>query len=182
VTSGAISGGAPDETEIDLAQVETPVGVVDLDRAEVNARRVVEYCRAHGLAWRPHVKTHKSTRVARLQLDAGARGLTVATPREAEVMATVCDDILLAYPPVGGAKVARLLALPESVRLSVALDSADVLDPLARAAAARAREIDILVEVDAGLRRVGIADPARVAALARRTDATAGVRFAGLLF
>ncbi|MEQ9568955.1 MAG: alanine racemase, partial [Longimicrobiales bacterium] len=112
---------------LDPATVETPAAVVDRKRVEANARRAADYCAGHGLAWRPHVKTHKSTRVARMQLAAGARGLTVATPHEAEVMAGVCDDLLLAYPPVGGAKIRRILALPEHVDLTVALDSTEVL-------------------------------------------------------
>ena len=76
-----------------LEAFETPVAVVDLDRAAANARRVATYAAEHGLAWRPHVKTHKSRRMARLQLEAGAKGLTVATPREAEVMSTVTHDL-----------------------------------------------------------------------------------------
>ena len=63
-----------------LEGAETPVAVVDLDRARANARRVGAYCREHGLEWRPHVKTHKSRAFARIELEAGARGLTVATP------------------------------------------------------------------------------------------------------
>lgn len=165
-----------------LGEVETPVGVVDLARARENARRVVAYAREHGLSWRPHIKTHKSRDVARLQLEAGARGLTVATPREAEVMATVCDDLLLAYPPVGGEKVNRVVSLPESVRLTVGLDSAEVLEPLARASRERGRTTGILVELDVGLRRVGIPDPARAVALAGKVADTPGVHFAGVMF
>ena len=54
----------------DPARVETPVGYVDLERASANARRIAEYARAHGFAWRPHIKTHKSRRIAGIQLDA----------------------------------------------------------------------------------------------------------------
>lgn len=165
-----------------LDGVETPVGIVDLGRAEANARRVVEYCDRHGLRWRPHIKTHKSTRIARMQLEAGARGLTVATPREAEVMATVCDDLLLAYPPVGASKIDRILSLPASVRLSVALDSVEALQPLARAAADRGREVDVLVELDAGLGRVGVAGPGEATELAAAVRDAGGVRYAGVLF
>ena len=95
-----------------LRTCETPVGVVDLPRVRANVERVVTYCSHHDITWRPHVKTHKSVRIARLQLEAGAPGLTVATPREAEVMATMTDDLLVAYPVVGGNKLQRLMALP----------------------------------------------------------------------
>ena len=166
----------------DLRTVETPVGVVDLGRARSNANRVVAYARRHGLAWRPHVKTHKSRAVARLQLDAGARGLTVATPREAEVMSTVCDDLLLAYPPVGPSKLRRLLSLRSEVRLSVALDSRATLDPLAAAARSVGRSVRALVELDVGLRRVGVPDAESAVELAAAVRDQDGVRFGGLAF
>lgn len=167
---------------LDPTSVETPAAVVSRARMEANARRVADYCARHGLSWRPHVKTHKSTRVARLQLEAGARGLTVATPHEAEVMASVCDDLLLAYPPVGEAKLARILALPRSVRLTVALDSLDVLRPLATAARAAGRTVGVLVEVDVGLRRVGVQGTDAAVRLARAVREEAGVDYRGVLF
>ena len=169
-------------TALDPQAVETPVGYVDLGRVRANAARVATYAQAKGLGWRPHIKTHKSRAIARIQLDAGARGLTVATLREAEVMATLCHDILLAYPPVGGPKVDRLLDLSEALDLKVALDSADVLEPLARAAHAADRTIGVLAELDVGLGRVGVAGPAEVVALAERAAALDGVDFRGLMF
>lgn len=165
-----------------LDELETPAAVVDLARVRANCSGVADYCREHGLAWRPHVKTHKSLRVARLQLEAGARGLTVATPREAEVMAAVTDDLLLAYPPVGASKLARVLALPPAVDLKVALDSPEVLDGLADAAAEAGRTVGVLVEVDVGMGRVGVADADEAVALARRAAERAGVAYRGILF
>jgi D-serine deaminase-like pyridoxal phosphate-dependent protein len=141
-----------------FSDLETPAAVVNMDRVRHNLAEVAAYTRAHGLGWRPHVKTHKSPALARMQLDAGAVGLTVATPREAEVMATVCDDLLLAHPPVG-AKVDRILGLPDHVRLTVALDDIALLAPLAAAARARGRTVHVLVEIDVGLGRVGIPEP-----------------------
>src|SRR5471030_75537 len=105
------------------ADLETPVPIVDLDRLARNLDRAAAYATAHELALRPHVKTHKSPRIASEQLKRGAIGLTCATPFEAEVMSTVCDDILVAYPPVGAECATRLAALPETVKLTVALDS-----------------------------------------------------------
>jgi D-serine deaminase-like pyridoxal phosphate-dependent protein len=168
----------------DLASVDTPIGVVDLDRARANARRVVEYATSHGLAWRPHVKTHKSTRMARLQLEAGARGLTVATLHEAEVMAAVTNDILLAYPQVSDPRIVRLARLlsASDVNLRVAIDSDTALDALGDAAERAGREVGALVELDVGLRRVGLPDDAAVVELARRVAEVDGVRFDGILF
>jgi D-serine deaminase-like pyridoxal phosphate-dependent protein len=163
-------------------EVETPVGYLDLDRVRANAGRVAEYAREHGLRWRPHIKTHKSTVVARIQLDAGARGLTVATPREAEVMATVTSDLLLAYPPVGRSKLDRLAALDPEVELKVALDSSVVLEGLARAGRAAGRTFGVLVEADVGLGRVGVQSPDAVVDLAKQAAGEEGVEFRGVLF
>lgn len=169
-------------TRPDPAGAETPVGCVDLARARANAEAVASYAAGHGLGWRPHVKTHKSTVVARLQLDAGARGLTVATPREAEVMATLTDDLLLAYPPVGEEKLRRVVALAARTDLKVALDSEEVLHALARAAAEAGARVGVLVELDVGLGRVGVARPEEAVRLARLAHELDGVRFRGILF
>ncbi len=167
---------------IDLQHVETPVGLVDLDRARRNSQRVVEYAAKHGLGWRPHIKTHKSLEIARIQLDAGAKGLTVATLREAEVMAELTDDILLAYPQVGRAKLERLVALPEHIDLKVALDSEEALRPMAEIARAHGRSIGVLVEEDVGMGRVGLSSADEVLGLAARVVETPGVDFRGILF
>lgn len=162
--------------------VETPIGVVDLDRAKANAERVARYAGDHGLRWRPHIKTHKSLTIAAIQLEAGATGLTVATLREAEVMASVTDDILLAYPQIGSARLERLLGLPERLDLKVALDSRDALAPMAAAFAAAGRTIGVLVEEDVGMGRVGVAGAEALADLAEEVAATEGADFRGVMF
>ena len=165
----------------DLAS-ETPFATIDLGRVRSNLERVKSYIHAHGLRWRPHVKTHKSPVLARLQLEAGAHGLTVATPREAEVMAQVSDDLLLAHPPVGP-KAARIMTLPSRVHLKVAIDSEAALRHLARAAAAAARPVGILVEVDVGMGRVGVHSPEEALRLARLVpDLGAPLTWEGILF
>ena len=163
-----------------LHDLETPAAIVDLGRARANIDRVARYCRRHGIAWRPHVKTHKSLEMARLQLAAGASGLTVATPHEAEVMARATDDLLFAHPPAHPAKIRRLAALPERVTVRVALDSLAVLGELCRAGAAAGRTFGILVELDAGARRTGVAHPADALRLATAAATLPGGRFDGL--
>ncbi len=164
-----------------LARLETPAPLVDLDRMERNITRMAGYARQHGIALRPHIKTHKSQRVAAQQIAAGAVGLTCATPAEAVVMSAVCNDLLLAYPPVG-AKAERLLSVPPSVRVTVSLDSARAIDDLALVARRSDREIGVYVEVDVGMHRVGVPTVDGAIALARHVRASAPLQFAGVAF
>jgi len=170
------------QTHRTLDALDTPVPLVDVDRMHANLRRAAEYCRAHGLAWRPHAKTHKSPALAAAQVRAGAVGVTVATVREAEVMGEVVDDLLLAYPPFGRAKLERLMTLPEPVRLTVGLDSAEALRGLAEAARAAGRRVGVLVEADAGMGRVGVQSAADAVALARAAADAEGVDYRGVMF
>jgi D-serine deaminase-like pyridoxal phosphate-dependent protein len=165
-----------------LDALETPAIVVDLDRMERNLDAAAAYAAAHGLALRPHVKTHKSPLVAQEQLARGAHGLTCATPFEAEIMSAVCDDLLVAYPPVGAARARRLAALPAAVRLTVALDSARAIDEIAKAAREADRTVGVYVELDLGMHRVGVAGVDEALALARRAADTPHLEFAGLAF
>ena len=112
----------------------------------------------------------------------GAAGLTCATPRELEVMADACSDLLLAHPPVGAAKVRRVLSIDPNVRLTVAIDSLDAVEPLAEAADAAGRDVDVYVEVDVGMRRVGVATPAEGIAIAQRLRALPPLRYRGITF
>jgi D-serine deaminase-like pyridoxal phosphate-dependent protein len=165
-----------------LDDLLTPAAVVDIDRVVANLDRMAEYTRRSGIALRPHTKTHKTPEFAVEQIKRGAVGVTVATLREAEVMSEVCDDLLLAYPPVGPQKLARLFELPEHVRITVGLDSAEALDGLAAQARRRSRTIGVLVEIDAGMHRVGIAEPALAAELARKVADDPQLEWRGLMF
>ena len=165
-----------------LEQLETPVPVVDLDRLALNLDRMAAYATLHGLRLRPHVKTHKSPRIAAEQMRLGAVGLTCATLLEAEVMSDMCDDLLIAYPPVGAARLERLARLPRDVRITVAADDGNALPALALAARLGKREIDVLVEADLGMHRVGVASPEKAVALAKQIARMSVLRFAGLMF
>lgn len=164
-----------------LRDLETPAALVDLDRLERNIARMAAYATDHSIALRPHIKTHKSKFVAAAQLAAGAAGLTCATPAEAGVMSAVADDILLAYPALGP-KLARLMALPPAVRLTVALDSVAAVDDLARAARQADRAVGVYVELDVGMHRVGVQAWDEAIALARRVRASAPLEYAGIAF
>lgn len=161
--------------------LDTPAALVDVDRMESNLRAAAGYCREHNLSYRPHAKTHKSSVLARKQLDVGAVGVTVATPQEAQAMAREVNDILVAYPFMANSKLSKVLSLPERVRLSFALDSAAALRALAEAARMRGREVGVLVEVDVGLKRVGVPALNDALRLAREMAETPGVRYDGIL-
>jgi D-serine deaminase-like pyridoxal phosphate-dependent protein len=162
--------------------LETPVPLVDLDRLERNLDRMAEYASRHGLALRPHTKTHKSPRVAAEQVRRGAVGLTCATLLEAEVMSEVCDDILLAYPPVGSSKLQRLLALPDDIEVTVALDSIEVAEALAHAAGERGRTVGVYVELDVGMHRVGLPAIEDALALVRQVSERPPLIYRGITF
>jgi D-serine deaminase-like pyridoxal phosphate-dependent protein len=165
-----------------IADLETPVPVVDLDRLARNLDRAADYATAHGLALRPHIKTHKSPRIAAEQLKRGAVGLTCATPFEAEVMSGVCGDILVAYPPVGASRANRIAAIPEQVRVTVALDSMQAVEDIAAAARAANRPVRVYVELDLGMHRVGTPKLDDAVALARAVRERPPLEFAGIAF
>jgi D-serine deaminase-like pyridoxal phosphate-dependent protein len=165
-----------------ISELETPAPLVDLDRLAQNLDRMAAYAALHGLALRPHVKTHKSPRIAAEQMRLGAVGLTCATPREAEVMSDVARDVLVAYPIVGAPKLARLAALPQSVRLTIAVDSETAIDQLSDAMREGGREADVYVELDLGMHRVGVPNVDLATALARRVREQPRLRYAGITF
>lgn len=166
-----------------ITDLETPALVVDLDRMERNLDRVADYARSHGLALRPHIKTHKSPRLAREQLQRGAAGVTCATPFEAEVMSTVADDLLVMYPPVGPQRADRLARVAARVRkLTVALDSETAARELSRAARDAGTTVHVLVELDAGMHRVGLPSVDDAVQLARLVSGLPGLAYAGIAF
>lgn len=157
------------------SEIDTPAVLIDLDMLERNIRRAAEHCQKHEIALRPHIKTHKMPPLARMQIAAGAIGLTVAKLGEAEVMADAgIADLLVAFPILGAAKLRRLASLAERARIMVALDSFESAEGVDRAARDAGREIGVLVEVDTGTGRCGVS-PAELTALCRRV---AGLRYA----
>jgi D-serine deaminase-like pyridoxal phosphate-dependent protein len=132
------------------SDIITPVAVVDEAIVERNLARMAKLAADHNVKLRPHAKTHKSGYMAQRQIAHGAVGVTCATYTEAEVFADAgVDDLLIAHPPVGEAKLKRLSALANRVRrLAVSLDSVDL-------ARALPEPVEVLWEVDPGQHRVG---------------------------
>jgi D-serine deaminase-like pyridoxal phosphate-dependent protein len=151
-----------------VAAIDTPALVVDLDRMDAAIALMAGVMAERGVELRPHAKTHKSVNVGRRQVAAGAAGLTVGTIGEAEVFADAgLGDLFIAYPLVPlGPKAARLRDLAVRSRLRVGIDSAIGARAVADALAMARSAVEVLIEIDSGGRRSGVA-PSRAGALAR---------------
>ena len=163
-----------------IDELPTPCVLVDLDALERNVARMAARARAAGVRLRPHAKTHKVVEIARMQLRAGAAGLSVAKTSEAEVfVAAGVDDLFVAYPVVGQDKARRLLALAERARIAVGVDSEAGARTLGEVFRAAGRRLDVLLKVDVGYHRVGVA-PDRAVEMAGRIADEPGLRLRGL--
>jgi len=163
------------------ASLPTPFLIMEEEIVKRNIRRIQDYADHHGFAVRPHTKTHKSLRLARMQLDSGAIGLAVAKVAEAEVMAKLDPlDLTVAYPAVGITRAERLAKLSLIQKINVAVDSEYHLNELSNEAVKHGATIGIQVMFDAGLHRCGTADPGRIVRLAQYAEEHAGLRFDGI--
>ncbi len=161
----------------------TPAVVIDLEIVERNIARVQTLCERAGVANRPHIKTHKSPVLARMQLEAGARGITCQKLGEAEVMADAgIEDILVSYNLIGAARSGRLAAFLGRSRLTACADNPTTIDAYAEAARVSGRPLAVAIECDTGRRRAGVETPREAIELARLVANQEGLSFAGLLF
>ena len=165
-----------------MLELPTPSLVIDQPTLERNVRRMAEYTRSHNLALRPHTKTHKSLRLAKLQLDAGASGLTVAKVGEAEIFAKTRADLLLAYPTVDPHRCTKVAELARQHKVRVALDSELAAQRLSSAAQAAGSHVTVLVDLDVGMHRTGVASPADALNLAQAIEKLPHIKVAGLFF
>jgi D-serine deaminase-like pyridoxal phosphate-dependent protein len=165
-----------------LADLETPVAVIDLDRLDANLRELQSYVDANGIELWPHTKTHKSPEIGRRQLELGATGLTVAKTGEAQVFQEAgAPRILVHYPPLGADKWERLADIAASgVELTVAVDSVAPAEGLARTLERRGLRAQLLVEVDVGLHRTGQTTPAGAVAVAQELSKLPAVEVVGV--
>jgi len=163
-----------------VEDLETPAVLVDLDILERNIARMAERARACSVRLRPHAKTHKIPEIGRMQLAAGATGLSLAKTSEAEVFAEAgFEDVFIAYPVVGEEKGRRLLALSDRVRLAVGADSEEGARSLGKVFHAAGRSLDVLLKVDSGFHRVGV-PPEQAVAAARRLVEIPGIALRGV--
>ncbi|MDF2757890.1 MAG: alanine racemase domain protein [Thermomicrobiales bacterium] len=163
--------------------LDTPLIAVDLDLLEHNIAEMAALAASHGVSLRPHAKTHKSPHIARMQLAAGAVGLTCAKLGEAEVLVEQggVTDILIAYPIVGEIKIRRLLHLLDRARVIVAVDTHQAAAALSQAMSASDRTPDIYLEVNTGQDRAGARAGQEAVDLAVAISLLPGLRIAGVM-
>ena len=168
--------------DLKVSELDTPQAIVDLDKLEANIHKAQAYLDEHGLVSRPHIKTHKNTEIARMQLAAGAQGITCQKISEAEIMADGgIKDIFIPYNILGEAKLERLMTLARRIRVSVTADSRVTVEGLSRAFERSGISLPVLVEFDTGGGRCGVQTPAEAADLARLIGKSPGLEFTGLM-
>ncbi len=165
-----------------IEELDTPALVVDLDKLEANIAKLQAYLSSHGIANRPHIKTHKIPEIAHMQIRAGAIGITCQKLGEAEVMADAgIRDIFIPYNLLGEHKLTRLARLMQRAAVSVTADSEVTARGLSEAAQMANRQLTVLVEFDAGAHRCGVQSPQEAAALAKYIAGLPGLAFGGLM-
>ena len=169
--------------EIGMAEVDidTPALVVDLDAFEANIERMARLVASMGVTHRPHSKTHKSPDVARRQIAAGAVGQCCQKVGEAEALvAGGIGDILVSNQIVGRRKLDRLAALAREARIGVCVDDAGNVEEINAAASRFGARVEVLVEIDIGAGRCGVAPGAAAVELATRIERASNLTFGGL--
>ncbi len=171
----------PAQIGMSLDEVDTPALLVDLDAFERNLERMAANVESCGVRLRPHAKTHKCAVIARRQMALGAAGVCCQKVSEAEALVRAgVDDVLVSNEVVGRRKLDRLAALSTQAQVGVCVDNADNIVEVDAAAARFDTVIDVLVEVNVGANRCGVAPGEAVLNLARRVDSAGHLRFAGI--
>ena len=183
MSTTAVTAGTEHRIIAGEQALDTPLIAVDLDLLERNVAEMASLAAHYGVSLRPHAKTHKSPHIARMQLEAGAVGLTCAKLGEAEVLVDQggADDILIAYPIVGEIKIQRLLQLLDRARVTVAVDTHQAAEALSRGVSAGERTLDIYLEVNTGQNRAGALAGQEAVDLAVAIASLPGLRLAGVM-
>jgi D-serine deaminase-like pyridoxal phosphate-dependent protein len=164
-----------------VEELDTPALVVDAVAMQANIVAMARFLAERGKQWRPHAKCHKSPEIARLQLEAGAIGVTSAKTSEAQTLAAAAPDVLIANCVVGERKVERVARLCAEARPLVACDhyvQAEMLSGACRRAGATCR---VLVEVNLGMHRTGVRPGPDARDLSRAIDRLPGIKLAGVM-
>ena len=176
-----MSTRAPADIGMRLEDVDTPALLVDLDAFEANLRRMAQAAAIAGIALRPHAKTHKSPVIALKQIELGAVGVCCQKVSEAQAMVYGgVRDVLISNEIAGAAKIERLAALARHAKVGVCVDDAENAKALSAAAQRFGATLDVLVEINVGANRCGVAPGEPALALARLITTSPGLHFAGL--
>ncbi|MDB5565795.1 MAG: hypothetical protein JWP84_2361 [Tardiphaga sp.] len=161
--------------------IQTPALVLDSGALARNISGMAAFAKAHGIGLRPHAKTHKSPRIAQLQLEAGALGISCATVAEIEAFAQAgIPGLLLTSPVADRAKLERLARVARVTDIRIVVDHADQIGVLCELLGEGSRPLQVLVDIDVGQRRTGVCDVASTLALAQLISAAPALRFGGI--
>lgn len=165
-----------------VEDLDTPALVIDLDVVEDNIQRIQRLTTEAGLQMRPHIKSHKTPELAQMQVRAGAVGVTCAKISEAEVMASAgIEDIFIANCLIGETKLRRLVALARRVpRLSISVESMECARAASEAFAAAGLQLPVLIDVELGAGRTGVA-PEQAVAFANAVAELPALRIEGVM-
>ncbi|MBZ4654383.1 MAG: alanine racemase [Peptococcaceae bacterium] len=162
-------------------ELETPALLVNKPIMEDNIRMMIDKAREAGVKLRPHTKTHRTPKAAKLQVEAGAHGITVAKVGEAEVMAGEgLQDIFIANEIYGDGKFLRLRDLNRQVRIAVGVDNREQVEALSRVFAGENKPLDVLIEIETGEERTGVLTGEDALSLARLVTESPGLRLRGI--
>ncbi len=165
-----------------IDEIDTPAAIIDLDLVNQNIKTLEDFVRFRPVHSRPHAKTHKTPAIGRLQVQAGAVGLTCAKVGEAEAMVDGgIEDVLIANQVVGPIKIERMCRLAHRARVAVEVDDPANVDEISEAAQRHGVTIDVVVEIDVGGPRGGVQPYEPALALARRIMDRPGLEFTGLM-
>lgn len=166
-----------------IENLATPCVLIERRRLRHNLEQMQAKATANRVALRPHVKTHKSTALAKRQRAQGAQGITVAKVAEAEAFVDAgFEDVRLAYTIVGRGKHERLQTLRDRARISFCVDTLEGAQAASAVYAAASNPAEVLLEVDAGYGRCGVLwNAASSVRLARKIAALPGLNLVGIL-
>ncbi len=162
-------------------ELDTPALIIDREIMMDNLRFMQDYANRKGVALRPHTKTHKTPRLALIQEELGAKGITVAKVGEAEVMAAAgLKDIFIANEIVGDAKLARIRKLAETVDITFGLDSIRQAELVDQAFAGADKPAVVLIEIEVGEERSGVIEEKDYIELLRYLRTCGNIRLKGI--
>ncbi len=162
----------------------TPVLVIDLDMLERNIAAMAAFAKERGIALRPHAKTHKSADIAEKQIAAGAVGVCCAKLGEAEAMADGgVGGILITSPVVSPPAIKRLTRLNALIPdLRVTVDNPANVAALAEAAQGAGKPLQVLIDIDPGIRRTGVPSPEAAVKVGRSIAGSPSLVYLGVQY